>query len=281
MLETSPNAPSRWVPHDERTTADHVDQQWLHRAGAAEELGLDPKSVQRWITRGVTPRRTAAYRAAKLLQVPAVWLWPRLEGNRESTSQSEIITHYAHRASAPKQLWADLLAGAQSDIWLLANASLFLPEDNPDSIETIKAKAQSGVRVRIVMGDPDSPEMALRGVEEGLYDAIPARIRMALTYYSPLVGTPGVEFLLHRTSLYNSIFRYDDQMLVNQHLYGTYGYIAPILHLRRIEGADLFDTYAASFERVWVTASRIEQSNFWKQRTEEHNATNPPPSTRP
>ena len=40
-------------------------------------------------------------------------------------------------------------------------------------------------------------------------------------------------------------------MLVNQHIYGTYGHIAPILHLRRVEGADLFDTYMKSFEMVW------------------------------
>ena len=40
-------------------------------------------------------------------------------------------------------------------------------------------------------------------------------------------------------------------MLVNQHIYGTYGYIAPILQLRRLDGADLFDTYMKSFEMVW------------------------------
>jgi transcriptional regulator with XRE-family HTH domain len=246
----------------------------------AEELGLDPKSVQRWITRGITPRRTAAYRAARLLDVPAAWLWPNLESDGEATSRSEIVTHYPHRANTPRHLWSDLLASARSDIWLLANASLFLPEENPDSIDMIRTKAEQGVRVRILLGDPDSPEMALRGIEERLYDAIPARIRMALTYYSPLVGVPGVEFMLHRTSLYNSIFRFDDQMLVNQHLYGTYGYIAPILHLRRVEGGDLFDTYLASFERVWETAAPIKQSNFWQQRLQaQQQATNPLPSS--
>jgi transcriptional regulator with XRE-family HTH domain len=246
----------------------------------AEHLGLDPKSVQRWITRGVTPRRPAAYRAAKLLDVPAAWLWPDLEGDREATSQSEIVAHYSHRANTPRQLWAELLERAHSDIWLLANASLFLPEENPDSIDIIRSKADQGVRVRILLGDPDSPEMALRGIEERLFDAIPARIRMALTYYSPLVGVPGIEFMLHRTSLYNSIFRYDDQMLVNQHLYGTYGYIAPILHLRRVEGGDLFATYLASFERVWETAAPIERSNFWQQRQQDQRqATSPLPSS--
>ena len=33
--------------------------------------------------------------------------------------------------------------------------------------------------------------------------------------------------------------------------YGVYGYMAPILHLRRVEGGDLFDMYAGSPERVW------------------------------
>jgi hypothetical protein len=40
-------------------------------------------------------------------------------------------------------------------------------------------------------------------------------------------------------------------MLINQHIYGTYGHLAPILHLRRMDGADLFDTYMRSFELVW------------------------------
>jgi hypothetical protein len=77
---------------------------------------------------------------------------------------------------------------------------------------------------------------------------------MAIAYYRPLLGVPGVEFMLHRTTLYNSIFIYDDEMLINQHVYGVYGYMAPILHLRRVEGGDLFSMYAQSLERVWEMA---------------------------
>jgi hypothetical protein len=33
---------------------------------------------------------------------------------------------------------------------------------------------------------------------------------------------------------------------------GYYGYIAPILHLRRVAGCDLFETYMRSFKKlVW------------------------------
>jgi transcriptional regulator with XRE-family HTH domain len=247
----------------------------------AREIGLDPKSVQRWITRDVTPRRSAAQRAAKLLGVPTSWLWPSLETDRESASQAEIVNLYPHRSEVPKHLWLDLLTAAEERIWVYAYASLFLPEDNPDSIEVLRRKAESGVQVRILLADPDSPECVVRGVEERLFDTIPARVRMALAYYSPLVGVPGVEFQLQRATLYNSIFVYDDEMLINQHVYGMYGYLAPILHLRRIEGGDFFSMYIRSFESVWEISSPIEQSHFWRQREAAINSASRPGITPP
>jgi hypothetical protein len=38
----------------------------------------------------------------------------------------------------------------------------------------IAEKAQTGVRVRILLGDPDSPYVAERGSAEGIDDAMPA-----------------------------------------------------------------------------------------------------------
>ena len=178
-------------------------------------------------------------------------LEPNLPDKPAATIPHDVLALYAHRADTPKELWLDLLVGAKENIDLFANASLFLPEQNPEAIAIIKDKAANGTKIRILLGDPNHPAMELRGKEERLFDAIPARIKMALAYYRPLVGTEGIEFRLHGTSLYNSIFRYDDQMLVNQHIYGTYGYVAPILHLRKAAGSDLFDTYIRSFDLIW------------------------------
>jgi transcriptional regulator with XRE-family HTH domain len=250
---------------NERLRATLLESEYDERS-LADELGLDHKSVQRWITRDITPRRSAAHRAAKLLGVSAPWLWPDLETDRESASHAEIVTLYPHRSELPRHLWLDLLTRSGRRVWLYANASLFLPEENPESIELIRRKAEDGLDVRILMADPDSPECVKRGVEERLFDAIPARVRMALSYYAPLAGMPGVEFRLQAETLYNSIFVYDDEMLVNQHIYGMYGYMAPVLHLRRMEGGDFFDMYIRSFERVWEVSSPIEESNFWRQR---------------
>ena len=66
----------------------------------------------------------------------------------------------------------------------------------------------------------NGPNIAERGEEEGIGDAMAAKIRNAITLYRPLYAAENVEFRLHRTMLYNSIYRADDQLLVNQHTYG-------------------------------------------------------------
>lgn len=255
----------RRIMPNERLRAMLVKNDYDERSLAAE-LGLDHKSVQRWVTREVTPRRSTAHRAAKVLGVSASWLWPDLEADRKAASQAEIVTLYPHRSEVPRHLWLDLLTAATGRVWLYANASLFLPEDNPESIDIIRCKAENGTDIRILMADPDSELCVRRGVEERLFDAIPARVRMALSYYAPLAGVPGIDFRLQRETLYNSIFVYDDDMLINQHVYGMYGYMAPILHLRKMEGGDFFDMYVRSFIRVWDASSPVEESNFWQQR---------------
>lgn len=230
-------------------TAANLDETTL-----ADRVGVDSKTVHRWVAQGRVPHRRTAVRVAGLLGLDHDELWPHDGAPQVSTVPHELVALYPHRAAVPKDLWFDVLKAARREIGLLAYASLFLPEENPEAIELLRAKARSGVRVRIALGDPDSPEARLRGEEERLYEAIPARINMAIAYYRPLFGEPGIEFRMHRTALYNSIFVFDDQMLVNQHIYGAYGYIAPILHLRRKPDHDMFDTYTRSFERVWETA---------------------------
>jgi hypothetical protein len=60
------------------------------------------------------------------------------------------------------------------------------------------------------------------------------RIRTALQYLGPLHGCEGIEIRLHVAPMYNSIFRFDDDMFVTPHLYGTPGYSVPLLHVRRL-----------------------------------------------
>jgi len=63
---------------------------------------------------------------------------------------------------------------------------------------------------------------------------------------------------MHSTVLYNSIYRADDQILVNTHIYNCPAAQAPVLHLRRVAGGSMVSTYLESFERVWDGATPME-----------------------
>ena len=60
--------------------------------------------------------------------------------------------------------------------------------------------------------------MAERGDDEGIDEGMAAKVRNAIMLFGKLLAEPGVEFRLHRTVLYNSIYRADDQVLVNTHI---------------------------------------------------------------
>jgi transcriptional regulator with XRE-family HTH domain len=223
----------------------------------AEQLDVDAKTVQRWITQGRTPHRATAARAADLLGVATGWLFPELDTRDATSTAGEVVAFYAHRSQVPSQVWLDQVLRARTTIHLFTFAGLFLTEENPEIIDLIRHKASLGVQVRIALGDPQSDEVRLRGHEEGMPDEIPMRVSMSLHYFRPLTKVDGIDFRLHRTTLYNSFYRFDDEMLINQHAYGIYGYQAPILHLRRSGTGDLFDTYERSLETAWQQAYPI------------------------
>ncbi|WP_423464275.1 helix-turn-helix domain-containing protein [Promicromonospora sp. MS192] len=222
----------------------------LTAADLAQHVDVDPKTVDRWLREGRRPHPRTAAQVAAALGVTADEIWPPTSDS--TTIHPEVVALYPHRGASPTDLWLRLLNGATSEIALLGHAMLFIPEQNPSSIEIMRRKAQDGVRVRILLGDPNSPEAALRGEEEGVHEAVPARIRAALAYYGPLLDEQNVEFRLHRTTLYNSIFIYDGDMLVTPHVFGVAGYLAPMLHLQRDPERDMFDMYLDSLERVWT-----------------------------
>ena len=85
---------------------------------------------------------------------------------------------------------------------------------------------------------------------------IGAKIRNVLALFRPLLEA-GAEIRLHGTVLYNSMYRADDDLLVNTHILGYVAACAPVLHLRRISGGNMVATYLDSFERVWADAAPL------------------------
>lgn len=231
---------------------------WTH-ASLANATGVDPKSVERWVNLGRTPRRATAVKAAEALEEDVHALWPALRQARAARAVSpELVALYDQRADVPVSTFVDLFAQARERIDVLVYAAVFLHEAYPRLNDLLRERAAKGCAVRIAMGDAESENIQQRGQEERFGHGIASRCRLAVMHYRPLLGTPGVELRTHSTTLYNSIYRADDQSLVNAHVWGVNAYGAPVWHLRRNGRGGLFESYAESFEAVWATATPVE-----------------------
>ena len=225
----------------------------------AAAINVDVKTIERWITKSRTPYRRLRYAAAAFLQMDETYLWPEALSAEQAAgaSESEILNVFPHRSTVPNELWHRLFESAEEEIGVLVYSGLFVSEDM--GIQRIfRNKADVGVRVRILLGDPKSEQVAQRGADEGVDEAMAGKIKNALVMYKPLRGIEGVEFRLHDKILYNSIYRADDQLLINTHIYGFTAAHAPVLHLRRVAGGSMVLNYLTSFERVWDSASPLE-----------------------
>ncbi|MET7459050.1 XRE family transcriptional regulator [Nonomuraea sp. NPDC005501] len=185
----------------------------------AAELAVDPKTVARWLA-GRTPYPRHRWAIADLLHTDEADLWPEA-AQRHRAFADGVEAVYPHRWSVPQRVWRSLFQGATAEIGILAYSALFIAED-PGLLGILTDRASAGTKVRILLGDPASTEVATRGSDEGIGpDVMSARIRNALAFYHPLTAGEGIELRLHRTVLYSSIYRADDDLLVNTHAYAT------------------------------------------------------------
>jgi hypothetical protein len=149
------------------------------------------------------------------------------------------------------------VSGAHDHIDVLAFAALWLWDSVPAFAETLAAKAAYGVAVRICLGDPDSAAVRLRGDEEGIAETLAARCRLALGYAKPVAAVDPSALRCSASTLYASLFRFDDDVLVNMHLWGNPAGESPVLHCRAGQERGLGANALRSFERVWAQAQPV------------------------
>jgi len=172
----------------------------LREDDIAARLGVDPKTVRRWLNGRVPyPHNRAAL--ADLVDRDEADLWPDAGGPLATrTRPDELGTVYPHRWAVPREVWTRLFVSAEHEIGILAYSALFLAED-AGILRILADKGHAGVTIRIALGDPDGPNAAQRGEEEGIGNAMPAKIRNALTLYRPLTAVQNIEIRLHRAVL--------------------------------------------------------------------------------
>ena len=218
----------------------------------AEKIRVDQKTIERWVRTGRKPHTNHRWDTASALGCDEAYLWPEVltDGRTQAASEAELVHLYPSRGAVPGDFWHTLVQSATDSLDLLAYAALHLFDTNPDLGRALAAKAADGVRVRILLGDPDSPAVALRGEEEGIYEGLAERVRITLSHLRELDGVAGASIRLHDTTLYATILRSDTKMLANPHIYGSPAAANPVLYLQRVAGGRMFDTYMTSFEQV-------------------------------
>lgn len=232
-------------------------------AALADLIGADAKTVERWVTTNRTPHRALRLKAAHVLNADDAYLWPSTGSDPQgsSASEAEFIRVYQNRKAIPQDAWRAWIAQATDSIDILAFAGTFLHDSIDDTNELLRERADAGVSIRLILGDPRSDAVGRRGAEEGIGDALRGRCQLAWSYFSELLEHELVEGRQQSSTLYASMFRFDDELLVNHHLFGLAAGQAPVYHYRRIPGGRLFRTHMASLEKVWNLAGAAVQTH--------------------
>lgn len=220
-------------------------------AGLAARVGVDAKSVERWITQGRCPRPATRARVAHVLGQDETYFWPELvsDAGTIGSSSAEVAQVWPSRDAVPVQVWRQLVDQTHRELCVLVYSGGFLVE-TAGLVDAAARISAAGGSVRILLGDPDAPAVHQRGQDEGL-PSLPARCASTAEYLSQVVGRPGVQLRLHSTPLYASLLGADDQWMVNPHTHGVPAMSSPVLRLVKVPGGRLVDYYRAAFERVW------------------------------
>ncbi|WP_223830462.1 helix-turn-helix domain-containing protein [Nocardiopsis quinghaiensis] len=229
----------------------------LTEIDVAAHLGVDPKTVRRWLS-GQRPYPRHRWALADLLQTEEDALWPPRSQEEEAhePASEHVQRVYAHRWQVPRKVWWDLFSSAEQEIGILVYSGLFLADD-AGILQLLGARAREGVNTRILLGDPESEQVKQRGRDEQVGEALPARANNALLLFRALQDIDGVEIRTHSTVLYNSIYLTERTIISNQHIYGMPAAISPVIRINRSSHQAMFDTYAKSFENTWHGAIRI------------------------
>jgi hypothetical protein len=225
----------------------------LNAVDVATRLQVDPKTVDRWFN-GRIPYPRYRNELSRMTGWAVADLWPDSVPREPHMASDEVRMTYAHRSLVPPDTWHSLFDRATEGIDIVVYSALFLLED-PIILRTLTAKAKAGVPIRIAMGDTNSPQVAARGNEEQIGDLMAARIRNAMVLIKPLQRLPQVEMRLHNTVLYDSIYRADNEALVNIHIHGVPAAHAPVIHVQFRQPDGLTASYMTAIERVWSVAT--------------------------
>ncbi|MFG3718233.1 XRE family transcriptional regulator [Streptomyces massasporeus] len=214
--------------------------------------------MERWIGNAdhVPHARTRATVCA-YLGVSEEMLWPKAVKTAVKTGpDKEVVSVYPYRSACPKAVWAELVSAAEKEIFFGGYTNYFLFLEQPHFHLTLQRKLEQGVRVRFLLGEPDSEVTRAREAIEDTPLSVSMRIRIAQDNLGKVPPHEGLEVrytapedATNHVGL--SVFRFDQDALVCPHLARLVGHDSPMMHLRRRDENGMFDRFAEHAEELW------------------------------
>jgi transcriptional regulator with XRE-family HTH domain len=238
-----------------------MDDAGLSPRQLAYRVGVSSKQVERWLSNAdLTPHARNRADACRALGVDEEMLWPKAVQERVKTGNDRELLHsYPYRSSCPSTVWADLTESASGEMFLAGYTNYFFWTQVPHFADTIRRKAESGCRVRFLIGDPEGEVTRQREQIEDVALSVSTRIKITLEHLDRLGPLEGVEArfsapldAINHVSL--SVFRFDSEALVTPHLARLVGHDSPLLHLRRQGSGGMFDRFTEHTEELWGRA---------------------------
>ena len=187
--------------------------------------------------------------------MPVPMLWPEVAG--AANGESEVVGVYGTRNEVSPVAIGAMLETTSSHVDVLVYSGMWLWDTVPRFHDRLLERLSAGVVVRICLGDPDSEAVRLRGDEESAGDGMASRCRIAIGYARDILEADPNAVRLTGATLYCSIFRFDDEVLANTHLWGNPAAASPVFHLRSCGDGGIAGNVVRSFERVWELAQPL------------------------
>ena len=239
-----------------------MQAQSMSKSALSRATGLDERTIQRSLDGETMPQAQNALAIADALNCRSSDLWPDAFAAPRATAEGTVpAILYASRAQVPISVWHDLFAEATTAIDICVYGGTFLFDVVAGFSRLMTNAVDRGVHIRFVAGDPGSNAVHQRGVEESIGTSLSARCALTLGRLAAVAQMDGVEIRVHGTPLYASIFRVDDTLVANHHIYGSPASDNPAMLLRREHDAELWDKYEVSFEKVWARARPARYSS--------------------
>src|SRR5437879_3730313 len=144
------------------------------------ELAAYNEALTNWAQSRIKPQQTCRWKE----QAP---------DRSTALGQAELVALFSHRFLTSKEIWLDTLRHASKHLDVLTCATFWLGEE-PAFHRLLAEKTRAGVSIRILLGDPRSAQVEQRGIDEGIGNAIPTKIRNTIVNFGSLIGIPGIAF---------------------------------------------------------------------------------------